>query len=494
MKKSSKYALNSLGYIKAGPDTFTYQIGETLQEAQELFSDSIQSTGRSNAQLVKVDKYKVFPAGSNNLEPNEQKEMIASNRLLPELIEKQIRMLYGTGPVLYITRRKGKDVWKEFVEHQEIEEWLDSWLENGLADDYKTYFNKAIRSYYYDEGVFTKWRMTVGMRVGINKVAGLEHVSNLRARLATTADTMNRTDYEDSEFNYVIIGNWMQPGKEYKVYNRFDYTTPFSHPTAISYSKNPSHGEEIYAYNVFFRGIRAWVIGSNRTPEYINSFLENAISARLHIIIPNAWVQSKVEMLKDMCSTNSERKSDNQELLVIKFSDSDIMEVGTEYHEGLIAEYTTKELRKLANYLSGAGKNQGKLYASYSFTNNEGQEERWKIEEIPNKSKDYIEAHTTYDKRADEVITSAKGIDSSISNISKDGVISKSGADAHYNYMIYLNGLTIPEDVVCRDINYAIKLNFPEAYKTGIRLGFYRSAIEKQQNVSEDNRLTNTQV
>lgn len=494
MKKNTEHKLNSLGYIKAGPDVFTYQIGETLQEAQELFSDSIQSTGRNNVQLVRVDNYKVYPAGFNNLEPNEQKEMIASNRLLPELIEKQIRMLYGTGPALAITRRKGKDVWKEYVEHTLIQEWLDSWLENGLADDYKTYFNKCIRSFYYDEGIFSKWRMSQGIRIGVNKVAGLEHVSNLRTRLATTGEVINRTDFEDNEFKYVIVGNWEQPGKEYKVYNRFDYTNPFKHNTAISYSKNPSHGEEIYAFNVFFRGIRAWVIGSNRTPEYINSFLENAIAARLHIIIPNAWVQSKIKMLEDMCASNAERATENKTLLVIKFSENDIMEIGTEYHEGLIAEYVSKELRKLANYLSGAGKNQGKLYASYSFTNSEGQEERWRIEEIPNKSKEYIEAHTTYDKRADEVITSSKGIDSSISNISKDGVISKSGSDAHYNYLIYLNGLTIPEDVVCRDINYAIKLNFPDAYKSGIRLGFYRSAIEKQQNVSKENRLINTQV
>jgi len=205
MKKNTEHKLNSLGYIKAGPDVFTYQIGETLQEAQELFSDSIQSTGRNNVQLVRVDNYKVYPAGFNNLEPNEQKEMIASNRLLPELIEKQIRMLYGTGPALAITRRQGKDVWKEYVEHTVINEWLDSWLERGLADDYKTYFNKCIRSFYYDEGIFSKWRMSQGVRIGVNKVAGLDHVSNLRARLATTGEVINRTDFEDNEFKYVIV-------------------------------------------------------------------------------------------------------------------------------------------------------------------------------------------------------------------------------------------------------------------------------------------------
>ena len=71
-----------------------------------------------------------------------------------------------------------------------------------------------------------------------------------------------------------------------------------------------------------------------------------------------------------------------------------------------------------------------------------GNEQRWKIEEIPQKYKEYIEAIRSYDERADSVMLAAKGIDSSISNISKEGVISKSGSDALYNYLIYLNGLT----------------------------------------------------
>ena len=159
-----------------------------------------------------------------------------------------------------------------------------------------------------------------------------------------------------------------------------------------------------------------------------------------------------------------------------------------------MSEFTTRELRKLGQFLSGAGKNQGKYYATTSFTNDNGQEERWRIEEIPQKYKEYIESIKTYDERADFVMLSAKGLDPSISNISKEGVISKSGSDAYYNYLIYLNGLTIPESVVCADLNYAIKLNFPEKYTQGIRIGFYRPTIAKQQDVTPENRLQNQQL
>lgn len=86
------------------------------------------------------------------------------------------------------------------------------------------------------------------------------------------------------------------------------------------------------------------------------------------------------------------------------------------------------------------------------------------------------------------------GLDPSISNVSKEGVISKSGSDAYYNYLIYLNGLTIPESVVCADLNYAIKLNFPQKYADGVRIGFYRPTIAKQQDVTPENRLQNQQL
>ena len=67
-----------------------------------------------------------------------------------------------------------------------------------------------------------------------------------------------------------------------------------------------------------------------------------------------------------------------------------------------------------------------------------GKEERWKIETVDLKYKEYIDAIISYDKRADEVLLSSVGLDSSISSVSKDGVISKSGSDAYYNYLIYL--------------------------------------------------------
>ena len=109
------------------------------------------------------------------------------------------------------------------------------------------------------------------------------------------------------------------------------------------------------------------------------------------------------------------------------------------------------------------------------------------------KYKEYISTITDYDKRADEVITSSIGIDSSISNISKDGVISKSGADVYYNYLIYLHtNLPTAERVSTEAINWAIRINFPELYKRGFRVGLYTDVPARQEEVSTNDRLQNT--
>ena len=291
------------------------------------------------------------------------------------------------------------------------------------------------------------------------------------------------------------MGAWKRGGSqnEYKAYPRFSAVDPVRANGAISYSKNANFETDIYATNVFFKGIKSWIRGCNATPDYINSFLENSLSARHHVIIPNAWYNAKKAALEELCQANASKKAagaTDDELIKIKVGDEE-MTIGTEYSEALLDEYVRKELQNLTNFLAGRGKNQGKTYATRSFMNENGDVEKWVIEEIPQKYKEYIEALISYDKRSDMVLLSAKGIDPSISNITSDGTISKSGADAYYNYVIYLTQQSIPEDIVCADLNRAISINFPDKYARGIRLGFHRPSVQRQEDVSPQDRLTN---
>ncbi len=481
-----------VGYVKDGTQTFTFQLGERTQPE---FSKPVSSPEyESFLPVLRSGNYRILSYGQNNLEPNEVKEMISRNRLLPELIEKQIRMLYGQGPTLFIVKTSGREVSREFCQDPEIMEWLESWKESGLQDNYKTYLNKCIRAFYFDEGIFTRWRFNKSRRVnGSLPVAGLEHLSSTRCRFASKFE-VDPYNYEDRDFQLILFGDWQFAAPiNFKVYPRFDFTNPFAFGSCINYAKNPSQGEEVYAFNKFYRGIKEWIKGSNLTPRYINDYLENAFSARLHVIIPYTWVESKRQMLQDLCEKNAELEEAGKKLLTVKFGEEEVLEIGTDFNENILNKYINMELARFSRFLSGAGKNQGKIYSSYSYMTADGKQDRWTIEEVPQKYKEYIEGLTSYDKRADEVMLSAKGIDSSISNISKDGVISKSGADAYYNYMIYLSNLAIPEEVVTSDINYAIKLNFPEKYRQGFRVGFYRPVVHRQQEVSPADRPTNNQ-
>lgn len=196
-----------------------------------------------------------------------------------------------------------------------------------------------------------------------------------------------------------------------------------------------------------------------------------------------------------MCSINAEKKASgckDNELLYIEVGEKRL-DLGTEYSDMLLEKYVNMELENLTNFLAGRGKNQGKTYMTRSFINENGDIEKWQIEEIPQKYKEYIEALISVDKRADMVLLSAKGIDPSISNITSDGTISRSGADAYYNYIIYLTQQSIPEDVVCADLNEALRINFPDKYDKGIRIGFHRPAVQRQEDVSPSNRMSANQ-
>lgn len=437
-----------------------------------------------------VRGYQILARGDSDSECEEIERDIKRNRLLPQLLRKQRDILYGQGLTVYKRKLvKGKYV-RVYEDPPAIQEWLDSWELNGLECGYREVAKAIIKNYYYFSDFFIKWRMTKGHAVGDTSihVAGLEVLENRHCRLATmrTDTPFNVIPYKD--MTHVAVGRFGFGNTQFQIYPRFTPSTAGKIMYAgVSHHRDKSVGG-VYGKNETFDGSRNYIKGSNDTARYINSFLKNSLAAKIHIIIPDAWVNAKRKQIKAICDENRKRVAKSEAALLYNG-----IEVGTEYSESSFIEYLQSELRKVSAYLSGAD-NQGKAYASISFrSSGSNAAEEWKFENIDLKYKEYVEALIDYDRRADEALLSAVGMDSSISSVSKEGVISKSGSDVFYNYLIYLMGLN-PHDEICAEpFNWALRLNFPDMYNEGCRLGFYRETPSRQEDISPQDRLQNQQ-
>ena len=478
-----------LGWYNNNGTLMSFQIGEGIKATDSSY-DSIDlntTPTLSNQLLLSVEGNRVLSKGRNNTLPDEIKLMFSTNRILPELIDKQYRLLYGKGLFVYRQTFEDKKLIRDWQNNPTIENWLGDWQRNGLSDSPEQYIDKVIKDTYYFEDYWNKWRFFRGRRIGGIPVAGLEHIENFRGRLASSKEIDPFTrNYEDKDFDLVVVGNWghaLQYNMD--IYPRFRMNKAFDYDVAVSYHKHHTPGE-VYGMNKFYFGIKDWLVATNRNPQYINSYLENSLSAKVHVIIPQEWVSYITDKLQNYCQANAELQEENKTLL-----QPNGIDVGTEYHEGLLDAYIKAEMRKLTDFLSGV-KNQGKTFTTFKYTTDKGESVGWEIIPLDMKYREYITALNDYDKRADEVITSSIGIDSSISNISKDGVISKSGSDAYYNYILYLYAnLPTAERICCSALNEAISINFPALYKQGYRIGLYTEVPQRQEDIAPKDRLQN---
>ena len=312
-------------------------------------------------------------------------------------------------------------------------------------------------------------------------------MENRYCRLATTRHDVASELVSYSDFRQVVVGRFAYGLSSYSVYPKFSFSEVDNYNyAAISHHREKSV-DEYYGSNETHQGARPSILGSNKTARYINSFLKNSLAAKVHVIIPNAWIQSKRTQMTKLCEENKRRKAKGLELL--KYNGIDI---GTDFKESCMVRYVRDEVRKFSTYLSGAD-NQGKGFSSISFMDAQGHEQSWKVETIDLKYKEYIDALISYDKRTDQALLSSVGLDSAISAVDKDGVISKSGSDTYYNYLIYIMSLTSEDEVCAEPLNWALRLNFPELYRQGCRLGFYREVPQRQEDISPDDRLNRQQ-
>jgi hypothetical protein len=480
---------------------FTFEV-RGISEREELLSNeykSIYNRFANDGNMMQLGEYTVpFWGDGHNLYPQEVFSVISENKLLPEVIEKQIRFLFGKGPRLYtetIDNASGNSHRLRVpVEDQQVSEWLESWETKGY-NHYWEYLRNLIMDYYHVRTCVTKYHFNRSRRIApvaqnlidiAPPVAALTYVGSDEARLATNvpASVLGIRRLKNEQCRFVILGDWLNPSTDnYEVFNRFTPAEPFKFPVAVAFDADKTFSKWTYAYNDWFKGLYEWIKASNLSPRYLNSYLKNALNAHIHVVIPGSWINRHVETLQKICQENLIGPVVQKDFKGVPLTDDKGNPLA--YYESMMEILITNELRSISAMMSGEGKNQGKLYATTKWG-----EEGWKFEEFPGKFQEYFKAVIDYDKRADQVILAGKGISSSITNVENDGVISKSGSDVYYNYLIYIASLTWDEFFICKEINRAIALNFPD--KQHIKLGFWIDVPAKMQETTPSDRLQNT--
>src|SRR3989339_2166643 len=123
-----------IGTVSGDSGVFTFQIGSST-DTDGVISFSDLPILRTPP-VLNFARYKIYLMGYDNNLPGEIKEMIGGNRVLPQLIEKQVTALYGQGPMVYLLIYQDKKPVRQWEPNDQIQDWLNSWQGIGMRDGF----------------------------------------------------------------------------------------------------------------------------------------------------------------------------------------------------------------------------------------------------------------------------------------------------------------------------------------------------------------------
>ncbi|MHA3788331.1 hypothetical protein ACX0HA_08995 [Flavobacterium hauense] len=440
---------------------FTYQVAaETPREFNEsrTRNHSLDWSSRTNF----LGDYVVHPFGSNNDLPNVIREVVQNNYIAPGILKKKTQLLWGSGPKLFKEVFKDGKLVKEWQDNPEIQAWLEDW-------DAESYILSCCVDYHHMEGVSTRFELSRGSRIGKNWISRLEHVPSDKFRLATHKDSLttskNPTHGIVTDWGFNHINSILAP----KVYDLFDFRNPFKSRNSVHYSNMYSFCTDYYTVPDLY-GSLEWLHRSTAIPLILKALSKNSINLKYHVISPQAWWDKAEKDIKENCTKRA-----------------------IPYKSKYLDQYKQKMLTSISEILSGE-ENTGKYWHTSKTLTVDGTnilEHGWEIKVIDQKIKDFVESQILISERADRAVSAGIGLHGALGNVN-DGGKADSGSEQIYalkNYMA--TGVDIPEMIVLKSINYAIKANFPGS---GLKLGFYHIQPEKEQDISPSKRSINNQA
>ncbi|MFV8268466.1 hypothetical protein ACNQGP_00840 [Flavobacterium sp. GT2N3] len=438
------------------PDVaFTYQVSETPRDFYQLKgkSNDLDWNNKHNY----IGDYLVYPFGANNDLPDIIKHTVQTNYIAPGILKKKTQLIWGLGPQLYSEDITDSVLTRKWVMDKAIMDWLKSW-------NFEEYLIKACTDFQHIEGIFSRYELTKGSRVGKPFISRINHLFPDRTRLATAKSSKNReaTHAMLSDYSFNAVNSL----SEYKVYPLFDFTDPFANPNSVLYSNMYSFCTDYYTVPDLY-GSLEWLNRSTSVPLIFKALSKNSINLKYHIVSPQAfWDKKRTEMV-----TNCNQRS-------------------IPFKESMLLDFQKQFLEKISVVLSG-DENTGKyLHTTKSFTV-EGTnliEHGWEIKVIDQNIKDFVQAQISISERADHALSAGLNLHSALGNVSESGK-SDSGSEQIYALKTFLQtGIDIPEMIIMKAINYAIKVNFPTSE---LKLGFYHQPAEKEQDIAPKNRIIN---
>lgn len=438
--------------------SYTANKPEELRELNESRrTESLAWTEQANY----LGDFVIFPHGTHNDLPTLIRDVIANNYIAPGLLKKKTNLLWGKGPKLYVERFEEGALIRDWQSDPEIEDWLESWQ----AEDYLL---RQCVDLNYIEGTYSKMVRARGYRVNRPFIAKIEHSPADETRLATTKT--NFFDLRKKEVTHAVVNDWGFSGIESiidpKVYPIYDHANPFKHAHSVVYSNIPSFCVDVYSLPDIY-GSLEWIRRSTAIPLIFKALSKNGINQVFHVESPSKYWDDIERRLKDRCAQRN-----------------------IPYKEEYLDEYRENLLLKITEVLSGA-QNAGKLWHTIKVYDTEGTnilEAGWTITPIDQKTKDFVESQVLIKKSADYAVGTGLQLHPALGGISESGK-SDSGSEQLYALKNYLlTGIDIPEQVVCKAINYAIKANWPNKK---LRLGFYHMEPQREQDVTSKDRITN---
>lgn len=453
MKKTDVHVEGDAGVLNI-PDVGVYSFYTGSGSSSDMWSSLVMNDSgvQWEADPNIIGGKKIVPYGANNNLPVVIRNMMEENNLAPGILEREMGLLHGQGPQLYVDNVVNDDIVRKWTYDQEIWDWLKSW-------NYRRFIDMSTVEYKYLKGIFVKRFIRKGARIGRRPEFVLEVCPGTDARLAWVDS--RRLEDVPNIFTGDFENNCSRTGiRTWPIWDKYD---PFGLAASMSYHNSYSFAHNFYSIPAFW-GSRKWIQRSSDVPNILKYLSDNGLMLTHHIHSPSNYWDEKRDKLEE------------------KFPSKD-----SAYIDEKLKQLKEETFRTISGVLQGQ-KNVGKFIETVDTWDDEAQLVRtWKIEAIDNKTKDFIDAQIAISDKADAATTSGIGLHPALSNMMMNGK-SASGSEMLYALKLYLaSDTTIPEEVIFEPINQCIEAMWPGKK---CRLGFYHKIVMKEENVAPQDRTT----